>query len=621
MALSAQVIIDSAKIVEVNNLMSQNPAQFPVATVDKGLLNYLISRENRASANSMLGSIARAKQLIEEALREGNGKTAVFKVQPRFNARKQSLTPVPLDKCDFTGNETAKLVAAQLEISDNIAATAEFDPRVCSPTLPYEMQLANTLQQLYNDFHYQLYAFVLNELARKNANGTYKHIGNSPSRDADMPVLPGKIVNVFKADGDTPNKAAVIALQQDLANAGISPEEGMAWGDSLWDSFARALPGFSQGDGSGFVYSTLRVPFLNQGSFMMNTDVSTIFRAQGLEHPLLIMRPGAVQLVTVPIYTNPLFRQNTGDVIKTTVIVPGLGIEADLTTVIDNCGDYPKWKFMLSVRAALFTLPGCIAEAMSDDFLSSYNGVMLYDGGCGDETFCNQLPFNRVIQSNSSPIADCQVSDVEPCGIPTECSVTLELTYNRDGSLLLTARGVPVPNDTITVYEFSKNGSPIFSGTPSQYFVGAGDWDNGDEFSVAIGTLKECEAVSPTITAESIFPVLRVLEGATTYNNGATISKNDKQGSGNYSVTLNLASITGQDVVVTDIDVTNDGGIAGTSVALPTLPAVIVNPATANIVFTIPRTAIDTVVFTVVIQSNDPANPLYTVNLAVNITA
>lgn len=613
MSVAEQSILDYNKIIQIANQVQQTP----LATNGKELLGFLVSPENRSSRNSPIDLLQAKQQLA--LMSEGTvGKTAVFETKPLFNPRKKSvnLQNLGTNECDFNGEGTRPKIKAQLSLNRNIVATASFTPNICSPSEPIETQLANTMRELYEDFNYDAYAFVIGEITRKDANGKFIHVGNSPGRNADFSYAPGKVVNIFMADGLTPNRADIIGLQQEMTNAGIRDNEAFSFGDARWDSFARTISSYNLGDNTGFNFSALRVPFLNQSTFMMNTDVATAFRLAGIEQALLVIKAGMVQLVTAPYWENPTLQGNFDGQLRSVIVVPGFGIKADLTVNIDKCGKVPTWKFKLETRAALFTVPGCIAEALSDDFLQDYNGIMVYSGGCGDSTFCNQEEFTRVIQDSSAPLQDCQVQETV-CDTPQTCSVTISATYNPDGSLLLTANPTTVPPSVVTIYEWQKNANSV-GGNNSQVYLAAGDWVNGDVFTLSILASDNCTATA-TFTADSVFPTLQLLRNGNVLADGSETTESSTVGAGNVTVTINLAAASSADVNISSILVTNNAGVPGGTFTAPTAPFVLASGAPQDIVLTVPRAVSGVINFSITVASDDPANETYTVGAKITI--
>ena len=616
MSVAEQSILDYKKIIQIANQKQETP----LATNGKELLGFLVSDTNRTSLNSPINLLQAKQQLA--LMSEGElGKTAVFETKPLFNPRKRnfSLQNLGIDECNFSGEQTRPKVKAQLSLNRNIKATRDFTPNICSPSEPIEIQLANTMRELYEEFNYDAYAFVISEITRKDANGKFIHIGNNPGRNADFSNPPGKVVNIFMADGLTPNRADIIGLQQEMINAGIRDNDAFSFGDARWDSFARTITNYNLGDSTGFNFSALRVPFLNQAAFMMNTDVATAFRQAGIDQALMVLKTGMVQFITAPYWENPVLQGNFNGQLRSVITVPGFGIKADLTVNIDKCAKVPTWHFKLETRAALFTVPGCIAEALSDDFLQDYNGVMVYSGGCGDSTFCDQPDFTRVIQDTSAPLQDCEVQETV-CDTPTTCSATISATYNPDGSLLLTANPTTVPPSVVTIYEWLKGTPPSQStigGNNSQVQLAAGDWENGDLFTLNILASDGCTATA-TFTADSVFPTLQLLRDGNALTDGSETTLNTTVGAGNAVITINMAAVSSADINVSSILITDNGGVAGATFTSPTTPFVLANGAPQDIVLTVPRANSGVLNFYITIASDDPNNPIY--NLGAKIT-
>lgn len=618
MSVTPQTILEVNKVVK-DAMGFMQSMQMPIALNDKALVRFLFSPQNRNSTNNALPNIAEVKRRIVEDSRKGLGKTAVITIKPRYNPRLDLSTPQITNYCDIGGGSTAVPVHAQLDITNKVQATGTFSPALCSPTRPIEQQLADEMQRMFELFNHRLYAFALKELTSKNEDGTWKHIGQSPSRNADFGNAPGKVVNIFKADGETPNVPGVTALQQELENAGILSENGIAFGSELWDSFAKLQKGFLGTNDSGYAYGALRVPFLSNGVFKMNTDLSTALRAQGVNNPFMILMPGAVQLITVAEYIDDILKTNTGDTIKTTIVVPGFGVEADFITKINSCPDGSKfstWDFLLEVRASIFTVPGCIAKELKDDFAGDANGVMLYSGNCADETFCEQQPFVRFIQGNDAPIQDCQVQETV-CDTPQTCSVTISATYNPDGSLLLTANPTTVPPSVVTIYEWQKNANSV-GGNNSQVYLAAGDWVNGDVFTLSILASDNCTATA-TFTADSVFPTLQLLRNGNVLADGSETTESSTVGAGNVTVTINLAAASSADVNISSILVTNNAGVPGGTFTAPTAPFVLASGAPQDIVLTVPRANSGVINFSITVASDDLANETYTVGAKITI--
>lgn len=613
MSVAPQSILDYNKIIQIANQVQLTP----LATNGKELLGFLVSGTNRTSINNPI-DLLRAKEEMIRAMQGNNGKTAVFETKPLYNPRKQStsLQDLGTDECDFDGDQTRPKVKAQLSLDRKIKATKKFIPNVCSPSEPIETQLANTMRELYEDFNTKAYGFVISQITRKDANGKFIHVGNSPGRNADFSNPPGKVVNIFMADGLTPNRASIIGLQQEMTNSGVRENDAFSFGDARWDSFARTISNYNLGDSTGFNLSTLRVPFLNQSAFTMNTDVATAFRLAGIDQALLIIKTGSVQLVTAPRWENPILQGNFDGQLRSVVTVPGFGIKADLTVNIEKCDDVPTWKFKLETRAALFTVPGCIAEALSDDFLQDYNGVMVYSGGCGDNTFCDQEEFTRVIQDSSAPLQNCQVQETV-CDTPQTCSATISATYNPDGSLLLTANPTTVPPSVVTTYEWQQNTNSV-GGNNSQVYLAAGDWENGDVFTLSILASDNCTATA-TFTADSVFPTLQLLRNGNVLADGSETTESSTVGAGNVTVTINLAAASSADVNISSILVTNNAGVPGGTFTAPTAPFVLASGAPQDIVLTVPRAVSGVINFSITVASDDPANETYTVGAKITI--
>lgn len=611
-----QSILDYNKIIQVRDARLRG---LPVRMYDKGLLEFILSPRNRNSGQNML-NLANAKQLIEQALVSGNGKVVNFSVRPTFNPRMAGVTNVGTNECDFDSNETAQLVQAQLGIENRVAATVKFDPRTCSSQESYDEQLANSLMQLYEDFNYKLYAFVLKELLRKDG-AQFVHIGNSPSRDANTAYTPGHVVNIFMGDGLTPNRAGITQLQQELQVAMIDGNDGYSWGSSLWDALGKNIAYYAGADDSGFISSFQTVPFLNQARFALNADITTDLRAKGINNPLLILKEGAVQLVTSPRWTNPLFQVNTGDQIKTVTTVPGFGIDADLTTNIDNCGDYPVWTFKLEVRAALWTAPGCITEALSEDFREKYNGVMLYDAACSDQSFCDTPEFNRVVVDQSRPYNnDCEVEETV-CDAVTACSVAVAANYLADGTLILTAYPQPIPPATIVSYSWTKNGNPFISTGP-QIVIGDADWESGDIFEVTIADSTGCTA-SASITVLTPYAALRVQQGGLNRANGANIAISRAKSIGVIE-SFDLVLSSENDLIpveISDLDLSNNNpSLPSTYTGVPTsYPVTVSQTSPLTVSINQDLSASGVVVHTLQVVSNDADSPVYEITVTITI--
>lgn len=613
MSVADQSILDFNKII----LLAAEQSAQPIATDSKELLSFLVSTANRTSVNNPI-NLRLAK---EEMIRNSQGqkaKTIVIKTKPIFNPRKTVYNPADYgtNECDFAGQGSPEKINATLNVGDKIVAVERFQPQTCAPGETYESQLRDCFARLYEQFNHNANTYCVKQLALKQ-NGKFKYIGNSPSSNADISYAPGKRVNLFMADGLTPNRADVNRLQQEMTVAGIRTNQCYSFGDALWDSYAANIGGYNKGDQTGFDFSILRPPFLNQGFFMMNVDVATAFRQQGVEQPLLILKPGAVQLVTMASWEANLLTYDFGQHKRAVITVPGFGIKANFTVKIDTCPkDAPIWDFKLEADCALFTLPGCIASEISDDFLQDYNGVMLYSGGCGDSTFCDQPEFSRTIQDRSIPTQDCQVQETV-CGTPTTCSVTISPFYNPDGTLVLTANAIPVPPSTITSYEWERNGNPV-AGTTSQILLPQGGWVNGDVFTVAILTSNGCTATA-TFAADSLFPTLQLLRNGSAIASGAEVAVSSTVGAGNVTVTINMAALSSANVNVSSVLVTNDAGVPGATFTSPTTPFVLVEGTPQNIVLTVPRAVSGVITFAISVASDDPMTPNYEVGAKITI--
>jgi hypothetical protein len=309
-------------------------------------------------------------------------------------------------------------------------------------------------------------------------NGKYKYIGDLPNKNSITTRPAGEDIALFRADGITPNPLGEAKINMDLAQANL-PIGQMAWfgGDLL--AYYATLKRWSGINSQGFNAQLFDV--INRGDYR-SIHSTTITAKSGLQDPLMIMRPGALQILTA--------NENVGDFAYTsedhkryTIVDPIFGLTWDVVENLVKCDTEIKTTIQLSIHWALIGYPDC--ENLYGPTRKNVKDILLYNIICQDTSACDmpRTVFDPPAYSKDA-VSVCN-NDGQSC-LPESCSVSLSASINQAGGLVVNASFTGAVGDTGEIsYSWGINGSPLLA-TGNVLIIPQGAWDNGDVVTVSV---------------------------------------------------------------------------------------------------------------------------------------
>lgn len=423
------------------------------------------------------------------------------------------------------------------------------------------------------------------------------YIGDFPDRfEGTVSTAPGKVLNLFRNTTNAYNEVNWVAeseLEMDMGQAQV--DEYVKFGGTIAKHYAK-LKQISVPNTDAGIDPSMLMAF-EESNFFFD---SYIEKATGVQHPLFVMRPGALQIIT--------YSKNQGDFVhndeqhqRVSIVDPILGQTWDLIINKIYCGDDVKWTAFLELRWGLIGYPDCAYE--DDPLRVGVKDTFLYSIGCGDTPVCNLPSDKQAATTNSEPYDnDCTIDEV--CDPTCSVSLTGQLLANGDYQVI----AFPTPSLGANVesggYDWEVNGaSQATPATPYIFTLSAGAYANGDVVTLTVTDTATCEATANLVVE---VPEIDVDADSQNTTDGGTLDLGSGAQGTAKVVTVDITNGGSLDPL-TITGIAESGDILAGSYVAPTLPTNA--PLSFDFTFDNGSTGVKTVQFD--ITTNDPNTATY----------
>lgn len=571
----------------------------PQLVNNAGTVGYLLSDRNQKAADF---SVIDVKEDYEA---RNMGKTG-------FVATVRWLPPISMDEvaggsdqpCEKNGirpryrNHAYKInrvfSAKPLEISDEVVRCIQEGKDTYETDSVY-----NYVRAVVSEWSRQVSAEIHNL-----ANGYY---GDYPNRfQGTQPTNPAsKTVNLFRDTANAYNEVNWLGetyLTEERMAASIGEADHVYIGGTTGLRYAKLKELSVPNNDSGFDPSMLME--MDNAKFIYDDYMES---SLGVENPLMLIRDGALQIVT--------HNKHVGDFTiddekhkRGTIVDPFYGLTWDTFLDKDYCGDEIVYTLKVKLYWGVWGYPDCIYP--DDPLKEGVKDVMLYKIGCGDTPVCSEPVDLRDLGQGAKAYDDsCPLAD-ESC--ESDCSIVLRGVALANGDYQITALPNPTLGANITSYAWVVDGTPVTTPTPDPNILvlEQGSYANGDIVALEVQDSTGCESQAQIVVEISEI-VLTI--------NGLTVLNGD---------TLDLGTEPVGAPITIPFSITNNGDDALTVFSITEVPtnATSTPPSTP---LTIPAKGFETydVVFEsasagsgqmiVVVGSSDPNIPTYTVTATI----
>lgn len=283
--------------------------------------------------------------------------------------------------------------------------------------------------------------------------GGYRHIGGLPTLDG-TPRVAGEDLPLFLAsDASRINYAGDRILDRDRSLGGLM--DYVFFGDYRAKAYAHARD-ISAGGDQAYNFSLLDE--LQTARFLFSDQMTS---NTGLQNPLLVLAPGAIQFVSFAQYEQQ--PQTLPNDVRTIITDPIYGLKWNIVTKIDNdCNnEFFNTELTVFIDWAIISNPQC---EIGDKRRDGTNGAYLYNIVCSDDTVCDLAPVKNLYTTAPVAIPSCADQDATVCG--GGCNVALSAGISGD-DYIVTANAVPSLGATISTYAWLVDGAPAGGNTQS----------------------------------------------------------------------------------------------------------------------------------------------------------
>jgi hypothetical protein len=422
------------------------------------------------------------------------------------------------------------------------------------------------------------------------------YIGKFPDRhQGTVSVDPGKVLNLFRDTTNAYNEINWVAeseLEMDMGQAGV--DEYVMFGGTIARHYAKlkqiTVPNTTSGIDAGMLDA------FDENEFFFDSYIES---ATEVTNPLMLLRPGALQLLTFAKNEGSFAYSDDAKHQRVTVVDPIFGLTWDLITNRVECGEDIKFTAFLELRWAVIGYPDCDDER--DPLRVGVQDVFLYSIGCGDTPVCNLPADKQEANTCAEPYDnDCTIDEVCDPG----CSLSLEGQLLGDGSYQVIAYPSPSLGATVESGGYAWELNAVGQATPATPFIisfASGAYANGDIVSLTTTDTKSCVATAQLVIA---VPEVQVEADSNPTVDGVTLDLGSGPQATLKTTTVDIANI-GALNPLTITGITPTGDYAG--FIAPTLPANA--PLSFDFDFDNTSTGLKSVMFT--IATNDPNNPSY----------
>lgn len=414
---------------------------------------FLVSQRNRNAMSGQVVSVGR--NLLQQAVNSNDKGLYSAVVKWRKYAAIDLVGPdTSTGYCGLSGEGVEYDIQA-FALNKRTVAMAKFDGNInqCSE---------ETRQQAQNDVFQSLLEKALTTFAlqvekeafAKTGASTYRHIGALPTIDG-TPRPAGEDLPLFRASNASEmNFLGDRKLDRDRALGGL--QDYAYFGDFMAKAYAKARDISRPTNDAGYDFSMLQE--LQTARFLFSDQMHT---NTGLQHPLLVLEPGVMQLVTFAEFAQA--PESISGFSKTSIIDPVFGLTWNLIEKIEPCDDGRRFStnYILEIDWALISAPTCSVGDLRRD---GTNGAYLYNIVCSDDTICDLTPVKGLYETNPSAINACADQDATVCN--GGCNVALSAGISGD-DYIVTANAVPSLGATISTYAWLVDGAPAGGNTPS----------------------------------------------------------------------------------------------------------------------------------------------------------
>ena len=512
-AYSPEVLMNYWKVAMVRRAMAGTLVQ---PNTNSRLIPYLLSPANRQAGASFY-DMSEVQRALQSRMETGkDGQVVNLRFMPK--AYNKYVSNYDEDICNLSGTSlNYKSVPYRINRRFRAGVLTLDDATIrCIQEGKDEFADAN-IARFFADAISRFQETVLTEIFSKDGSGKYKYIGNFASLNGVTPQLPGKQLPLYLANGYEPNFFGETILNEDMRQVGAPENQLAMFGTSFYDYYMQRKNYTRPTSDTGIDWAMIQT--MTAPRFANEQSVNAANFA-GLNDPLLVLEPGALQLVTRARNTSEYEFQDSR-LVKGRIRDPYLNLEWDLTQQIDPCGDGVKVHMMVDIYWGLLGFP---ADCY-DDYprLKGITGVYLYDGACLDVSACTRQRYTHAIGNFGQNFDDTCTND-EVCDTPPQaCTASLSAFRSpSDNSLRVTANfnGALGQLGNAITYTWTVNGSPVVNNT-NTLSLASGTWDEGDVISVSIaqGT---CMATASLTVSPSTCSNLVVDIAGTDYASGAT---------------------------------------------------------------------------------------------------
>lgn len=330
----------------------------------------------------------------------------------------------------------------------------------------------------------------------QNSPRKYRYIGNLPTLQSGVTRYAGESLPLFHTTDSRINVAGEGLYRQDKMRIGM--RDTVLIGGFKLGEYAR-LKGISGFSDSGFDASQMND--INNGEIIYSSEIET---RTGLDSPMLALERGAVQLVTYARYANR--PEEIGNVSRSTVRDPYLGLEWDLITTVENCGAETVTYLQVEINWGLIVNPDCDPNDLNG---FGTNAALMYNIVCADTSICN-IP---TAQSLYSPI----INELEKCDTPDDvcvspCNVSLSGFVSSNGDdYIATANAVTSQGAAVVSYAWTLNGSPLVA-TTRVITLDNSTLSSGDVIAVTVTDSLGCVATNSFVVDNGCPELVYVLD-------------------------------------------------------------------------------------------------------------
>lgn len=502
-------LVDSAMQALIANEGNLPPLAHPTA-----LTGFLLSPANRQAAQvNYQFNTGRVAEMLEAKIQEtGNRNASVdVTVYPRtgdgvFNTK-------PTGYCSTSGNRvvpvtipvklTKKIQSDVLKISE-----ADFKALKVNKRTHEEINML-LLEARFIDMFNQT---IFMELFSRNGS-MYNYIGGFSSYDGVVPRFAGEDLPLFMDSKPELNPSGEIKFSNDMMHTGM-PANSLMLSNALGSYYATLKRWTTPNSGQGIDWS---MPSALNQSIVSNENMMGIANT-GLENPLLVLTPGALQLVTVSM-RKALGNFTNGSQQRFAYTDKYLGLNIDMIINQEACGSDIEYTVWFETYYELIKIAHECVKTVPR--LKDVTGVFLYNIAASDIHPKNLGKYNYEARNYGTTADATPYLDIV-CS--SDCKVSLSGARNSDGDLIVTASYTPrLGQETATpTFAWTQNGVAMPDTTP-YISLSAGNWASGDTFGITY-TQGTCTATATYQYNATNCSALSIKVGASTYASGDTVA-------------------------------------------------------------------------------------------------